>query len=315
MYLKELKNEGSTKEESLELIRLAQAGDEFARAKLVNNYLLLVVKIAREYLNMGVPLADLISEGNVGLLTAVDKFDPSRSAPFSTCARLWIKASIVRNCMHKKSIVRLPENISELMRTDRWTGIPYRQISIDSPNDEGDTMSDDIPDQTVTGPFQDEEEILMKKRVEKVLSFLSKRDAEVVKAVFGIDAEDALEVKEVAEQFNLSSTRIFQILRSSMKVMKEAASDFEILYKPRELKREEPSLEVEIVTALYGANEKFVDVTEIVSKTIRAGKKVRINNKLAGDPCYGIPKKLTVTYIVGENLFTQAFSEGTILKF
>jgi RNA polymerase primary sigma factor len=315
IYLRELSNVGSNKEESIDLIRRARTGDEQARETLVKNYLLLVVKIAREYMNKGVPLSDLIAEGNIGLLNAVEKYNISRGAPFSTCARYWIKQSILRNCMHKKPIVRLPENISELIRTDRWTGVPYREVSIDSPNEEGDTMAADIPDNSAFSFFRDEEEFIMKTRVEKVLSFLNKRDAEVVKACYGIGIEKPLELAEAAEQFNLSPTRISQIMKSSFVVLREVAEELNIVYKPRAPKAPEPAANVEIVTALYGSGEKFVDVTDVVTDILSRGRKVRVNNKLGGDPCYGVPKKLTVTYILGEDLCTQAFSEGSVLKF
>jgi RNA polymerase primary sigma factor len=315
IYMRELKNVGSTKEESIDLIKRARSGDDSAREVLIKNYLLLVVKIAREYLNMGVPLGDLISEGNVGLLTAIEKYDIARQSPFSSCAKYWIRQSINRNCMHKKPIVRLPENVSELMRTDRWVGVPYREVSIDSPNDEGDTMAADIPDQAHSGPFKREEELILQKRVEKILSFLNKRDAEVMKAFYGIGIDKPMELQEIAEQFNLSTTRVNQIRRSSLQTMKDAAVEIQMEVPKFRSPKTVEIKKVEIVTALYGANEKFVDVTDLVSGMVEKGQRVRINNKLAGDPCYGIPKKLTVTYIIDEDIYTQAFPEGSTLKF
>jgi RNA polymerase primary sigma factor len=313
LYLKELSNDGSTKEESLELLIKAREGDEQAREKLTKNYLLLVVKIAREFMNMGVPLGDLICEGNIGLLTAVDKFKFEKGSAFSTCAKQWIRAAIIRNCMHKRRIVRLPENISELMRSDRWNGIQYREVSIDSPNEEGDSMAADIPDTSNFKFFMDEEEMLTNKRVENVLSFLKDRDAQVIRAYYGIGKDnEPMEVEKVAEQFNLSTTRIQQIVKASIVTMREA-SDVKEVIRPK--KNLEPVEEVEVITALYGFDEKVFDVTEKLNAMILRKEKIRANNKLAGDPCYGKPKCLTITYIMGDHLLTQSFPEGSIVKF
>jgi RNA polymerase primary sigma factor len=313
LYLKELSNDGSTKEESLELLLKAREGDEQAREKLAKNYLLLVVKIAREYMNMGVPMGDLLGEGNIGLLTAVDKYKFEKGGAFSTCAIYWIRQAIIRNCMHKRRIVRLPENISELMRSDRWSGIQYREVSIDSPNDEGDSMAADIPDPTNVQLFLDEEEMLINRRVENVLAFLKDRDAQVVRAYYGIGNDNApMDVEKVAEQFDLSTTRIQQIVKSSIKVMREASDFQEVILPKKPVTPDEP---VEVVTALYGLDEKVFDVTDKLNAMISRKEKIRANNKLAGDPCYGKPKRLTITYIMGDHLLTQSFPEGSIVKF
>jgi RNA polymerase sigma factor (sigma-70 family) len=153
-------------------------------------------------------MGDLLGEGNIGLLTAVDKYKFEKGGAFSTCAIYWIRQAIIRNCMHKRRIVRLPENISELMRSDRWSGIQYREVSIDSPNDEGDSMAADIPDPTNFQLFLDEEEMLINRRVENVLAFLKDRDAQVVRAYYGIGNDNVpMDVEKVAEQFDLSTTR------------------------------------------------------------------------------------------------------------
>lgn len=305
VYLKELKNTNSNKEESLELIEKARQGCEAAREQIIKNYLLLVVKIAREYMNMGVPLGDLISEGNVGLMNALEKFDTSKGAPFSTCARFWIKQSIIRNCMHKKRIVRLPENISNLMMDGRWTGPDYRETSIDTPNDEGDSMAESIADTTNYDVFASEEEMLMKNKVETILSFLHKRDADVVKACYGIGMEKPMEIVEVAELFQLTTTRINQILRNSLKKMRVTHDSLP----------EAKTKSVEIVSAMYGANEDFVDVTDKVVDLYLNKENIKSANRLGGDPCPGIPKALVIQYIFEDELMTKSFSEGSIVKF
>lgn len=303
-YVKELRNNHSTPEETIILIEKIRQGDESARETLIHNHLLLVFKIARQYLNMGVPLGDLISEGNIGLITAIEKFDPSKGS-FSSYAQYWIKQGIIRNCMHKKRLVRLPENISELMRTDRWNGINYREISIDTPNDEGDSMADDIADSSEFSTFVKEEDLILKNKAERILSFLHSRDAEIVKACYGIDRDEPLEIVEVAELFNLSTTRINQILRNSIKKMRIEYNSLP----------EANTKEVEIISAKYGTEDKNIDVTDKVVDLYLAKENIKSCNKLGGDPCPGVVKFLTVQYIYGEAILEKVFSEGSVIKF
>jgi RNA polymerase primary sigma factor len=305
IYLKELKNENSTKEESIELIEKARKGCSEAREQVIKNYLLMVVKIAREYMNKGVPLGDLISEGNVGLITALEKFDPSRGAPFSTCAKHWVRASIIRNCMHKNRIVRLPENVSELMRTDRWKGLEYREVSIDIPNEDGESMANDIPDTDVINIFTLEEDKIMKLKVEKILSFLNGRDVEVVKACYGIDRDEPMEIVEAAELFKLTTTRINQILRNSLKKMRVSHDSLPAA----------KTKDVEIISAHYGSERNSVDVTEKVVDLYLRKENVKSSNRLGGDPAPGVVKTLTVQYIFDEKIMTKSFGEGSIMKF
>ena len=305
IYLKELKNDHSNKEESIELIKKARSGDENAKEQLIKNYLLLVVKVAREYMNMGVMLEDLISEGNVGLLNALEKFDESKGA-FSTCAKIWIKQSIIRNCMMKKRIVRLPENISNLMKDDRWKGLNYREISLDLPSEEGTSLGEKIADSTPTADiFTKEEDMLLKKKVENILSFLSKRDSEIVKACYGIGLEKPMDVEEIAEQYNLTTTRINQILRTSLKQMK-----ITICESPDSTVKK-----VEIILAVYGSDDKFIDVSEKVIDLYSKDENIKSSNRLGGDPCFGTVKQLTITYIYDNETKTKSFKEGTIVKF
>jgi RNA polymerase sigma factor (sigma-70 family) len=304
IYMKELHNDNSTHAEALQLIELYRNGDQAARDKVINNYLLLVVKVARKYKDNGVLMADLIQEGNLGLMKALEKFDPSKGA-FPSFATQWIKQGILRNCMMNKRAVRLPENVLHDMMAGRWKGEEIREVSIDTPNDEGDSMADDIADHTVNTPFANEEEMILSRKVENILSFLKGRDADVVKAVFGIGREKPLEVVEAAEHFNLSTTRINQILRNSLKQMRvshEALPTSNIK-------------EVEIVSAKYGSDTSFVDVTDKVVDLYLAKENIKSCNRLGGDPCIGIVKSLVIEYIYDNELLSKTFSEGSIVKF
>ena len=308
IYMKELSNERSTKEESLELLRMARNGDMQSYERLIKNYLLLVVKIARTYMNKGVPLEDLIAEGNIGLMKAVEKYNFDKEAPFSTCAKWWIKQSINRNCMHNNRLVRLPENISESMRTNRWNGSAYREISIDMPNENGDSMSDMIPDWSAHIPFQEEHTVINNQRLNFALDKLKPRDAEIVKACYGIGLNEPMEIAAIAKLFNLTTTRINQIIRNSMKKMSSTTKLDRLVIK-------ESVSEVEIISSSYGTETKRVDVTDKVVDLYLKKATIKANNRLGGDPAPGNPKKLFISYVIDQSIEEKEFSEGSIVKF
>ena len=290
LYYKELANSHSTPEESRELVILSREGDEKAKIKLIKNYLLLVAKIANKYKNMGVPLEELIAEGNVGLITSIDKFNLMKGSPFSSCAAHWIKANIIRECFMNRRAVRLPENIQNLMASGRYEGTPFTEFSLDKPNEEGESMAGEIPEQEINIsaiPFASEESIILKQKVERVLKNLKERDANVVKAFYGIDADKPLDVNETAEMFSLTTTRINQILRDALKTIKA----IEIGEIPKD------SI-VTIISAKYGKDEAWIDVTDKIQIILADTKKHKASNKIAGDPCHGVKKVLIINFEV-----------------
>ena len=114
VYLREIaQTELLTPAEEVELAARIRAGEKQAREHMIKANLRLVVKIARDYAGLGVPLVDLISEGNIGLMTAVDRFDPRKGAKFSTYGSWWIKQSIKRALANQGKIIRLPTHIVE----------------------------------------------------------------------------------------------------------------------------------------------------------------------------------------------------------
>ena len=219
-YFKDSKeHKGLDKETTRQLALKAKKGDAKAADLLVKNHHLLVAKIARQYMNKGVEFADLLAEGSMGLLKAIEKWDPKKGASFTTCATWWIKQGIIRNCMHSNRIVRLPEHISELMRTGR-IDFTYGEVNIDQPNADGSTLAESLPDEE-QDIFQDEQTQAMKLMVKKFISVLKPKEKEVITLHFGLDGTTGMEVKEIAEQLSLTSTRINQLLRSAIKTMQE----------------------------------------------------------------------------------------------
>jgi len=219
-YFKEIeKNSGLTKEMTQRLAIEAQNGNEVSKEVVLKNHLLLVAKIAKGYENKGVELADLLAEGNIGLMNSLAKWDSKKGASFTTCASWWIKQAIIRNCMHKNRIVRLPEHISELMRTDRIDFI-YGEVNIDQKNSEGDTLADSLPD-AETPLFVDEETMKMKQMVKKFINYLKPKEREIIELYFGLNGDEALDVKLISKQMDLTTTRINQLIRTSIQKMKE----------------------------------------------------------------------------------------------
>jgi RNA polymerase sigma factor (sigma-70 family) len=217
-YFREIVSDrGMSKEITHETALKAKSGDLQATDLLVKNHLMLVAKIARQYSSKGIDFSDLISEGNAGLMKAIEKWNPEKGASFTTCASWWIKQSIIRNCMHNNRIVRLPEHVSELMRTGRIDFV-YGEVNLDQPNAEGNTLSESLPD-TPKELFEEERFELLKRTIEKFTSLLKPKEKIVIELHYGLNGKKELDVKEIAEHLSLTTTRINQLLRSSIQKM------------------------------------------------------------------------------------------------
>ena len=304
IYLKELKNRNSTQKQTVELITEARQGDEKSKRKVIENYLLYVVKIAREYMNKGVPYEDLISEGNLGLLKAIDKYDINNGSTFGSYSKFWIKQSIIRNCMHNKRIVRLPENISELLRTDRWKGSQeYKEFSLDISQEDGYSLVDKLHDEENIKFITKEEEKILCNKVQRILSFLNKRESEIIHLYYGIGTEAPMGIQEIAVKFNLTTAMVNKIIRDSMKKLRDSQKTN---YNRDSFK---------IISAFYGSEKIRIDVTNKITSMLKNNESIKSCNKLSGDPCKGIPKFLFINFSVGENTFTKRISEGSYVKF
>jgi RNA polymerase primary sigma factor len=224
LYFKEVlkKQKKFKKEETHALALQALSGDENSKRILLENHLLLVAAEARKYQNMGIPFEELMAEGNAGLLMALENWKPEKGSSFTTCAKWYIKASIVRNCMHNNRVVHLPEHISELSRTGR-IDYKYVQMNIDKPNEDGKPLSEKLPDNVkhISNVYAEEEVLLLRKRIEKLLECLHPKERKVMILRYGLEDNDIHDVEQVSVVMNLTTTRINQIVRNSLQKIRE----------------------------------------------------------------------------------------------
>ena len=253
IYLKEInKIPLLSYEEETELAVKAAAGDKNAKNKIVNANLRFVVNVAKKYQKKGLELEDLISEGNIGLLTAIEKFDVSKGYHFISYAVWWIRQSILKAICEKSRAIRLPQNranelvqiqhvkksISDSMTEEEefkeiasmlnmevshvreLVEISREMASLDSEvtgkDNSTTTLGSMLEDKTHAQP----EELVIRKEmskdINKVLGTLKPAEAEVLKMRYGIGVEKAMSLKEVGDKFNLTKERIRQIEKTAL---------------------------------------------------------------------------------------------------
>ena len=244
-----------TREEEADLAKRIQNGDEKARVTMINANLRLVVKIAREYVNYGLSLPDLISEGNIGLIKAVDRFDPTKGGKLSTYGSWWIKQSIKRALANQGKTIRLPihmvDKISKLRRittllTENYgreptneelheeTGIPLRKLvllkraaqrptSLDAPlsEDGATSYSEIIGDEHAVDPFAALSGKNMMNQIEDLLNILDERESEIISARFGLNGADSMTLEEVGDKLGVTRERIRQLQNIALDKMRK----------------------------------------------------------------------------------------------
>lgn len=243
-----------TVDEELALTRRVRAGDFDARQSMIERNLRLVVKIAKHYLHRGLTLMDLVEEGNLGLIHALEKFEPERGFRFSTYATWWIRQNIERAIMNQSRTVRLPVHIvKELnvcLRAQRHleahgheqvspsaiaslTGLPLetvqrvmvlneRAASIDAPLDVSGSLSlaDTIPDEVSLSPDETLAHAEIQRFVQAWINELPEKQRWVIERRFGLNGQDVYTLEAISEQMGLTRERVRQIQIDALRVLR-----------------------------------------------------------------------------------------------
>jgi RNA polymerase primary sigma factor len=251
-----MKTDLLTPEQEVELAARIKTGDEKAREIMIKANLRLVVKLARDFSNYGVPLADLISEGNIGLMKAVEKFDPAKGGKLSTYAGWWIKQAIKRALANQGKTIRLPIHlVDKLARVRRITamlteelgeeptnemlsevlGIPERKLamlkqasqrpaSLDAPvsDDSVSTYAEVIGDENAVSPLDELANKNYLDELDDMLEVLDARETEIIGSRFGLNGKKVMTLEEISHNFGVSRERIRQVQNAAISKMRKA---------------------------------------------------------------------------------------------
>ena len=225
MYFKTIqKNKPLTTAEEAGLVDAIQAGDQAATKKLVEANLKFVVKVANRHIGQGLPIDDLIQEGNIGLLEAARAFKPRESGRFINYAQLWIRKRINEAVAKKSRIVRLPHNVEYDIYKAKMKGEEFEtqtRVSIDKPvGDEGDTTLGDLILSSGSEVEFAMEMDSIRFQVKQALTVLKERDRGIIMDYFGIDREYEVPTDMIAEKYDMTSVRVCQIVKASVEKMK-----------------------------------------------------------------------------------------------
>lgn len=253
MYLKEINRISLlTREEEDKYARAAAKGDETARQKLVNANLRFVVNVAKKYQNQGLPLSDLISEGNIGLMNAIERYDVDKGYHFISYAVWWIRQAILKAICEKSRMIRLPLNrANELVQIEKakkelqaeygedpevakiaklvdmdashvsdLMNISRDLVSLETPvyaEKDSSELGDFIEDAGYKDPERQAMEKSLKEEINDILNTLSEKESEIIQYRFGLNGRSPLSLKDIGDRYNLTKERIRQIEKKAIK--------------------------------------------------------------------------------------------------
>jgi RNA polymerase primary sigma factor len=264
LYLREIGQVALLKpEEEIELAVRIQQGDDEARDQMIKANLRLVVKIAHDYEGLGLPLLDLINEGNIGLMKAVERFDPTKGSKLSTYSAWWIKQSIKRSLANQAKTIRLPvhlvDKISKLKRTAlklqeamgreptdelaeelemdpakvaRLRRAAIRPASLDSPiGEDHSTFAEIVSDEKAENPYKQLEDKTVNDMLFDLIKSLPHREATILEYRFGLDGGPERTLEEVGEHFGVTRERVRQIQNLALSKLRKMIEKLESVKK------------------------------------------------------------------------------------
>jgi RNA polymerase primary sigma factor len=256
-YLKEIRTIPLlTAKEEIDLSRKIKKGDERARKRMIQSNLRLVINIAKRYMYLGIPLLDLIEEGNLGLMKAVDKFNPRKGFRFSTYGAWWIRQSITRSISEQGKLIRVPVYMNELITkwkkakeqlghklkrppTDEevakrlkltkekkeqvifWLSTTTSSLEAPVGEESESQVMDLIEDEASVAPDAQIERLMDKERVDDLMGMMTERERDILDLRFGLAGARTHTLAEVAKKFGLSRERVRQIEDTALRKLRK----------------------------------------------------------------------------------------------
>ncbi len=262
LYLREIGQvQLLTPQQEIELAARIKKGDKRAREQMIKANLRLVVKIARDYEGIGLPLLDLISEGNIGLMKAVERFDPAKGGKLSTYGSWWIKQSIKRALANQSKTIRLPVHLVDKISKMRRTALKLQEIlgreptdeeladelgtsalrvgqmraaairpaSLDAPisDEDSNNFAEVVQDENADSPYEQLEEKTVTNMLQDMVNNLDAREATILRTRFGLDGGTERTLEEVGAKFGVTRERVRQIQNIALRKLRKMIEKME----------------------------------------------------------------------------------------